>query len=260
MSVGVATCDTLAADYFNRKDATVLVTAAPAAFTFGAATWWGVRLALHSICWTPDQCLSVGGLGLCDLRARTPTPFPFNLPPQPPKGDRRLSIPLLSAEINDDRFRLWIDNSVTVNAWSSVSGAASFQTVLSFDTANSLHDILIEYWHLGGAPTSVDPVFATMGSVITVTPFRLPSTRLYSCPYDQSFSPVVINVLPAATDLRSSNFSGSGISIASAGVLSSFRITVRDAYGNLRTQVPSSCCFFFFLNFERLRRRRGRTS
>ena len=82
-----------------------------------------------------------------------------------------------------ERVRLWLDNSLVVDQWSSLATTRPTGT-LQFDNANGLYDIKLEYKQDGGVDE--EPQIMLLYSYPAQAEITIPSSRLYQA-YDLSF-------------------------------------------------------------------------
>ena len=128
----------------------------------------------------------------------------------------------------DERVRLWVDNSLIINEWTSLSGTEPSGTPLAFDIGNEFYDIKMEYKTLGGqTPSSVQLEWA---SVLT-TKGIIRSDRLFQRELVTG-NPFMLTIRPTAVCAGTSTFAGHGLTFATAGVTTSFTIQAKDVYGN----------------------------
>lgn len=127
----------------------------------------------------------------------------------------------------DERFRLWVDNTLLMNYWDSppaagVGIAAAFSlTATEIDgvrlsDVNSLYDIKLEYSQFGGQ------------SGITVP--LLTAANIFS--HNTAFSPLSLTVVPSAVCATKCTVRGFGLTKATAGAVSTFDIVLSDRYSN----------------------------
>jgi len=150
---------------------------------------------------------------------------------------------LQNAAAGQERVKLWLDNVLVIDQWTSLSGCLPSATMAFSGSATMLYDLQMEYkrlqnsplpprikltWlnSLGGAEVAPGPGGA--GDAASVA-----ATRLFTniaVPNDD----LVMYVETAGTESRASSVSGKGLTSATAGVQASFTITSRDQYANLR--------------------------
>jgi hypothetical protein len=83
-----------------------------------------------------------------------------------------------------ERVRLWLDNSLVVDQWSSL-GTTRPTGTLQFDSANGLYDIKLEYKQDGGV--DAEPQILLLYSYAAQSEVTVPSSRLYQA-YDLTFN------------------------------------------------------------------------
>ena len=128
---------------------------------------------------------------------------------------------------SDERFRMWIDNTLLLNYWDlaptgGVGVVATFSlTVAALDGVrlsdfNSLYDIKLEYSQFGGQ------------SGITVP--QLTAANIFN--QNTAISPLSLSVQPIAVCSTKCRVIGVGLTRATAGAESTFDIIVADRYNN----------------------------
>ena len=129
----------------------------------------------------------------------------------------------------DDRLKLWIDNQLIIDQWTSLEATTADRSV-HFSRPNGYYELLMEY-----AQESVEsdgvwgtglswrhPAWAEQRAV--GSDYLLVSEHVGKSP--MTFSTVPHNVSTV------SSASGVGLTLASAGVIASFTITALDKFGN----------------------------
>ena len=163
-----------------------------------------------------------------------------------------------------ERLRLWIDNRLIIDQWTSLSNishhtmesGAGRRVVLPSGAAslraNTYHDIRIAWKEdLGGMPathvnTSVRllwkvPSCSASGQVrgncsnSSNQSGAVPAAMLYSATHVHN-SPLHLPIRPASLCASLSTVHGSALSIATAGLAASFELRTRDAFGNMRDE------------------------
>jgi hypothetical protein len=157
---------------------------------------------------------------------------------------------------NAERVKLWIDNSLIIDEWTSISSTAPSGTISFPSAADSLYDVQMEYKRLGGDttilatamtdandPAGHQPPFVSLqwkneqsGSDATLSEAYdykvISSARLFTdYPVPNSR---VLDLLVADTCATVSVVSGNGLTTATAGVEASFTITAKDSFANDR--------------------------
>ena len=136
----------------------------------------------------------------------------------------------------DERMRVWIDNLVVVDQWSSLAGtSARTAGVFSFQEVDEPHFLEIEYKQPRGLGSMYN--FSLQWSRVwnithNVTFDPIPSTNLFSfLPFANS--PYSATSMPSTESGKFSTVGGVELTVGTAGRGSSFAITARDLYGNL---------------------------
>ena len=159
-----------------------------------------------------------------------------------------------------ERLRLWIDNSLIIDQWTSLAnftgeslqGSAVQMPPLSGTaalTANTYHDIRIAWKEdlqdMGAAHenTSVRlfwKVPSCLGSAANARncsnqSSAVPSAMLYSAVHLQN-SPIQLNTSASRLCASLSSLHGTALTLATAGVAASFLMHTRDSFGNSRNE------------------------
>eukprot|EP00960_Hanusia_phi_P062334 765116-Hanusia_phi.AAC.3 len=138
------------------------------------------------------------------------------------------STPLGSGTSNDERVKLWIDNSLLIDEWTSLSTTNPSSTVPSnYLVDNQLYDIKVEYKNVVAGPTNGSFLQLQLGNAI------VPSESLYVNHLIEGIASR-IQVLPNVAFHRECEVYGDGLTIATAGIQATFAIQSKDAYNNLR--------------------------
>jgi hypothetical protein len=125
---------------------------------------------------------------------------------------------------SDDQTRLLIDNDLIINRWDNSNGG-TVQTAVLATVANRLYRIVLEYRETVGVH----------GIQLHWNGAAIPSSRLYMQQEVIGSRCCVSNAYPAAVCGSKTKLSGSGLSLQTAGVTSTFRMTMRDQFSNVRT-------------------------
>eukprot|EP00290_Baffinella_frigidus_P000367 CAMPEP_0180183136 /NCGR_PEP_ID=MMETSP0986-20121125/41047_1 /TAXON_ID=697907 /ORGANISM="non described non described, Strain CCMP2293" /LENGTH=821 /DNA_ID=CAMNT_0022136569 /DNA_START=159 /DNA_END=2622 /DNA_ORIENTATION=+ len=137
-----------------------------------------------------------------------------------------------------DRVKLWVDNSLIIDQWSSL-GASAPTGLIELRSAY-YYDARIEYKYVEGCTSGTCVASARLqwqpngGTMADIT-----SANLYRG-YDVMGSPMTVDVKPAGTCAAKSiavpNQAGAGhsLELSTAGLQAEFTITAKDLYGNLR--------------------------
>jgi hypothetical protein len=148
-----------------------------------------------------------------------------------------------NAAAGQERLRLWLDNKLVIDQWTSLSTPLPSATIAFAGSASMLYDLQMEYkrlqnsplpprikltWlnSLGGAEVAAGPGGA--GDAPSISTSRLFTS--IAVPNNEN----VMYIDPAGTASEVSSVSGTGLTAATAGIQASFTITSRDQYANLR--------------------------
>jgi len=130
-----------------------------------------------------------------------------------------------------ERVKVWVDNTLLINMWSSLGAANEQSGALNFDNALRYHEIKVEYsanstshgkrglqllWH-----SSLDPAVVVPGSAL-------------GSAHALEIQPSRVTTLAHQLCVATSSISGSGLTMLTAGVTASLRIRSRDQFGNDR--------------------------
>jgi len=135
----------------------------------------------------------------------------------------------------DERVKLWIDNSLLIDQWTSLAeiGGSVTRTAVPLDlTANQLYDVKIEYKNVvaGSADGSkLQLSWEYPGTSTTV----VPSAKLFSS-HTISGSAKRVRVNPAVAFSPACEVHGLGLTLSTAGIQATFLIQSKDAYNNRR--------------------------
>ena len=139
-----------------------------------------------------------------------------------------------------ERVRLWLDNRLLIDAWTSLEDTALTAAHVSATVplGRALHSLQIEYKHFDGAQGFTlfwSNSSASEGASRVVS--SADDTLLWqsSVPGSQACTPSLVLHAPPCS--AACSLSGSGLTLATAGIASNFRMTSFDAFGNL---APSS--------------------
>ncbi len=127
-----------------------------------------------------------------------------------------------------DRVKLWLDNRLIIDEWSSLSGVSPTGTI-GLDESGRLWDIVTEYKHETNQSGTFRLMWKLNAGVSTYT--VVPTAKLYTSSPVRS-SPYRSRVWPAAES--GDYLSISALSVATAGVSSYFTVTAKDAFNNNR--------------------------
>lgn len=125
---------------------------------------------------------------------------------------------------NDDQTRLYINNVPVINRWDNSVGGTEQTAVVSF-TANQMYFIKLEYRETAGFH----------GIQLKLNTVVIPSSDLYMQQEVMGSRCCVSNAYPAPVCGSTTKLSGVGLSLQTVGIISTFRLTIRDAFSNVRT-------------------------
>ncbi len=127
----------------------------------------------------------------------------------------------------DERVRLWVRDRWLVDVWTATANAATSLSGTVDLLANALYDVRVDYAELFGfAQVSL------LWSSAAIPLALVPSQRLFASTFHISGSPFSVAVAPSITCGTTSIAFGSGLTVSTAGVASSFTIQAKDALGN----------------------------
>ena len=139
----------------------------------------------------------------------------------------------------EDRVKLWVDNSLIIDQWSSL-GASAPTGNIELRSAY-YYDTKVEYKYVSGCSSGTCTASARLqwkaSSVASAT--DITSANLYRG-YNVMGSPMTVDVKPAGTCAAKSiavpNQAGAGhsLELSTAGLQAEFTITAKDLYGNIR--------------------------
>mmetsp|Transcript_34887 Transcript_34887/g.82189 ORF Transcript_34887/g.82189 Transcript_34887/m.82189 type:complete len:5981 (-) Transcript_34887:63-18005(-) len=130
----------------------------------------------------------------------------------------------------DERVKLWIDNSLLIDQWTSL--LAVNVTATAVVTANQLYDIKVEYKNTVGGSSDNSQLQLRWESDATTNAI-IPSDRLYPS-HSLGNSPQRLRVNPNVAFARECEVYGQGLTIGTAGLQATFAIQSKDAYNNIR--------------------------
>jgi hypothetical protein len=147
-----------------------------------------------------------------------------------------------SKQALEERVKVWVDNELLIDAWSSLGLSKEMSGTLGFKGPGSNFDILIEYAagepHQNGSGLTLSwlstniSVTDTLSSVINSSELvAAASVPTISSIPNISYSNAV-EFRSSHCNLHSSVARGSGICIATVGEISRFTVVARDMYGN----------------------------
>ena len=145
----------------------------------------------------------------------------------------------------DERLKLWVDNSILIDQWSSLKALDVSGTIGTW-VQDTYYSVQVLYKEEVGAHSI--QLKWTVPSATTVT---IPSTHLFSA-YNAEASPRSIKLYPDVPCSSTSMSSGMGLSLVTAGILSAFTVSVRDRYGNLRQTLHDEASGYAFKSFVRI--------
>lgn len=143
----------------------------------------------------------------------------------------------VSVSVGDagDRVRMWVDNSLVIDQWSSLA-SLSLTAGMQLAHAGGYRDAVLDYRH-ASAGTSYgcrlalsDPGSSTIGT-----------DKLYR--KEASAVPARLSVEPAVTSAVASSAAGSRLTLATSGISAPVVIISRDAFGNPRASGQGDAFF-----------------
>ena len=127
----------------------------------------------------------------------------------------------------DERLKVWVDNSILIDQWNSLSTLLPSGYYSSMDPTN-YYSIQYIYKDFYGAHLSrLSWKFGNQTMTV------IPSSNLYVA-FQAEGSPSWLHVHPSLPCSSTSTVRGIGISLTTAGVYVSFSVSAKDAYGNVR--------------------------
>jgi hypothetical protein len=129
----------------------------------------------------------------------------------------------------DDRVKLWLDNILVIDQWTSLHSASPTGT-LGLDVSGRLWNLDVEYKHISNETGTFDlkwKLNVQSGSAFT----NVPSTKIFTA------SPVAGSPFPSRvwpTDQSGNYLSFSAITLLTVGTSSYFTVTARDRFDNAR--------------------------
>ena len=131
-----------------------------------------------------------------------------------------------SIQGESERIRVWVDNSMVVDLWSSLFATEANGNAV-FLSSNTFYEIIVEYKQ--EAAFSFSSVrLSWISNMVRQT---IPHSNYF---VSNSLFSTNIFVSPASTCGTSSTLVGIGLTLATAGQQSSFRVELKDEYSNLR--------------------------
>jgi hypothetical protein len=128
---------------------------------------------------------------------------------------------------SQDRIRVWIDNSLLVDQWSSLAGTEAFATV-SFGLPAMYHGITVEYKRNASGTDWGATLEWRQSSTLLAVPISYQAFTHIALPF-------AATVLSDQIAGPSSEARGSALTIMTAGSAASFLVLGRDQYGNIAT-------------------------
>ena len=133
-----------------------------------------------------------------------------------------------------ERFRMWIDNSLVIDQWSSLNSTLCKGTI-SFPLANIYYDLLVEYKQLNSSQASLlQLLWKGHANVSLVSSNRLAIAHGFSS------GPYLVTVSPSSLCSSTSFLSGMNQTTWTVGQLVSFTIFTRDSFANPTNLPPKS--------------------
>jgi hypothetical protein len=140
----------------------------------------------------------------------------------------------IGSSIVDERVKLWIDNSLLIDQWSSLATTTPSSILPSnLMVADQLYDISVEYKNVvGGAAdgSSLSLKWLHSGSGV---PTSIPSQCLYPS-HPMGGQSLRVRLNPNIAFARECEVFGQGLTVATAGLQATFGIQAKDAYNNIR--------------------------
>jgi hypothetical protein len=124
----------------------------------------------------------------------------------------------------DDQTRLFINNVAIINKWEN-SVVATSQTAVLSTTANEMYHLRLEYRETAG----------THGIQLRWNTVVIPGSQLFMQQEVIGSRCCVANAYPAPVCGDTTKLTGVGLSLQTAGIISTFQLSIRDAYMNVRT-------------------------
>jgi hypothetical protein len=124
----------------------------------------------------------------------------------------------------DDEARLFIDNVAVINRWNNRVGGTLQSGIITL-VADQMYSIRLEYRETAGSH----------GVLLKWNEVIIPSSRLYMQQEVIGSRCCVSIAYPAPVCGDTTILSGVGLSLQTVGVISTFRVTLRDAFMNIRT-------------------------
>jgi hypothetical protein len=126
---------------------------------------------------------------------------------------------------SDDGVRLLWEGAVVADGFSGNVNGSNVSGVVGVGVANGYYEVGIEYYSLSGA-SGIDFVFYSSENPNE----QFPCSRTFYSPSITNSSPIV--VLSSSVCSSRTLVSGPGLSLATAGMISTFRILLEDQYSN----------------------------
>ena len=140
-----------------------------------------------------------------------------------------------------ERVKLWVDNSIVIHQWSSLQSTAPSGTI-AFGRGDGYYDIsaLYKCKSPGKCGYTLEWESTVSGVAnLDTSQSRIRSDRLFQR-LDVPNMPSGLHVQPAVTCAAESTTYRPGLTLATAGVSSSFTIQSKDAYENVREDTSSA--------------------
>ena len=145
----------------------------------------------------------------------------------------------------DERLKLWVDNSILIDQWSSLKDLDVSGTIATW-VQDKYYSVEIQYREEVAAQSML-----LKWTVPSASSVKIPSTHLFSA-YHAEASPRTLRLFPDVPCASTSTSSGTGLSLVTAGVPASFTVTVRDRYGNLRQTQHDEALGYAFKSYVRI--------
>lgn len=135
-----------------------------------------------------------------------------------------------------DRVRLWVDNVLKIDQWSSLG--AGTNCTLCFASAaisnSELSRVDIQYKHEDGIPATLQTSLRNADGTIS----QIHASQYFPTTQGVCGSPIQIQVVPGFA--KGVPARGDGLSFAAVSSTSTFTVISRDEYGNLRSATTDS--------------------
>ena len=133
-----------------------------------------------------------------------------------------------------ERLKLWVDGAILIDEWSSLSMTDPSATVY-FGSTMDLHPIQLEYRYIGNSTTAPSLSFAIKDHLGNESVLAFSSYDVFegTGSWVDADTGGLLKIIAGATNASWSRCFGSALTIATAGMKSTFSIKGVDSYGNL---------------------------